>query len=497
MSRKSLAADIDELLNVAPRDYDPEDEPGYDAVARSSSYAEEGADGDDDALVDVPDGRLRLKGGLHDTFDPEDPRSAYAGRRASRRDLDSDSDSEEEEEEEDSDEGEDDDASEEEDAEGGGEQSEGSEDAGSSSEGDQDSAGEDGSDDDDDDDDEENAPELLSSSFAKARRGGSASGGSAVGGGAEPDDATRGTHIKTQKRLWDSLLQLRMRLQPAMESARQLPRPSMQMVLRSAAADAAATAAKQQKKASAGKKRKAAEQVAQRLGGAVEALQSVENELCGLLGDLGDLQQALVDNNGDISESAAKRRRVSQPPPPASGSATSTGDGADDSNSDTDADAGSEDGAKQSGAARRGEWEYLSWEHGLLEPYALHTIDRWGRRVQNKAMGLGLGKGVAFKTLNKPVSAQVDELMQSSRERLLQRTRLKRTQYRVLGTAKAGTAADGSERRDEAALEEAAELGLQPSTHEYDEEVYVSQSHPVSYRLSLSFDLRCLVAAVF
>ena len=47
--------------------------------------------------------------------------------------------------------------------------------------------------------------------------------------GGEADDATRGTHVKTQKQLWDSLLTLRMRLQPAMESARQLPRPTTQV----------------------------------------------------------------------------------------------------------------------------------------------------------------------------------------------------------------------------------------------------------------------------
>ncbi len=165
MSRKSLAADIDDLLNVAPRDYDPDDEPGYDAAARSSSHAEDGGHDDEDALVDVPDGRLRLKGGLHDTFDPEDPRSTYAGRRASRRDLDSEEEEEDDEEddEEEGSEGDDADASEEEEEEkeeeeDGGEQAESSEDAGSSDEDDQDSAGEDDSDDDDDD---ENAPQLL------------------------------------------------------------------------------------------------------------------------------------------------------------------------------------------------------------------------------------------------------------------------------------------------------------------------------------------------
>ena len=82
---------------------------------------------------------------------------------------------------------------------------------------------------------------------------------------------------------------------------------------------------------------------------------------------------------------------------------------------------------------------------------------------------MGLGKGQAFKSLAKPVSSQVDELMESSKERLLQRTRLKRTQYKVLGQSKGEV---GSNERDEAALEEAAEMGLQPSTHEYDDEVY-------------------------
>jgi protein AATF/BFR2 len=238
MSRKSLAADIDDLLNVAPRDYDPDDEPGYDAASRLS-YQDD-AHADDDAPVDIPDGRLRLKGGLHDSFDPEDPKSAYAGRRASRRDLDSDEEEEELEEgeeeadheesdegsdeddgDDDDDDGDDDDEQEEDDEEeeGSGEQSESSEGSedGSGSEDGQESGG------------EEDAPALLSSSFAQARRRDSASGGAAATAGGEADDATRGTHVKTQKQLWDSLLTLRMRLQPAMESARQLPRPTTQV----------------------------------------------------------------------------------------------------------------------------------------------------------------------------------------------------------------------------------------------------------------------------
>ena len=119
------------------------------------------------------------------------------------------------------------------------------------------------------------------------------------------------------------------------------------------------------------------------------------------------------------------------------------------------------------GGAAGGTWEGLQYESALLQPYLIGTIDKWGKRVQNKTMGLG--KGHAFKSLAKPVSAQVDELLETSKERLLQRTRLKRTQYRVLGQSKGE---DGSNERDEAALEEAAEMGLQPSTHEYDEEVY-------------------------
>jgi len=465
MSRKSLAADIDDLLNVAPRDYDPEDEPGYDAVTTSYDHD----DDEHDAPVDVPDGRLRLKGGLHDSFDPEDPSSAYAGRRASRRDLDSsdddeqDDDGEEEENEDDEDEEED----EGDDSSGSGDDDDDDDGSDDDSESDEDDQGEDEDAADDDDEEEmESAPALLSSSFAKTRRRDSNAEDE------EPDDVTKGTHIATQKRLWDSLLQLRMRLQPTMESARQLPRPPAQELLRSAADDAAATATSGKKSS---KKRAAAEQVSQRLGGAVAGLESVESELCGLLGDLGELQQALASNNSEVAESVAKRRKISKPPPPPSAAA---GDGESDEEGDSDEEDGDEEKEKEEEQTDggRSDWDYSEWEGSLLEPYLLGTIDRWGRRVQNKAMGLGIGKGVAFKSLNKPVSAQVDELLQSSRERLLQRTRLKRTQYRVLGQDGGGKGrkADGSERRDEAALEEAAELGLQPSTHEYDEHVYVS-----------------------
>ena len=234
MSRKkvSLAADIDDLLSTStPTDYDPEDQ-GYDAA----SYADGQPEGDEEvdeawnAPVDVPDGRLRLKGGLHDTFDPEDPASAYAGRKASRSELGSsdeedDEDDDEEEEEEESEEEEPTQQlrqrkqQQEEEEEEEEEESEEEEDDDDDAEGSEDGSEEDS-------EEEVEAPAILSSAFSKSRGGAAAD---------EVDDASKGTHIGTQKRLWDSLLQLRMKMQPAMETSRQLPRPAAQMVLRSAA----------------------------------------------------------------------------------------------------------------------------------------------------------------------------------------------------------------------------------------------------------------------
>ena len=51
MKRKSLASDIDDLLSVAPREYDPEEEEHASATAATFDAAEA------PALDDAPDGR--------------------------------------------------------------------------------------------------------------------------------------------------------------------------------------------------------------------------------------------------------------------------------------------------------------------------------------------------------------------------------------------------------------------------------------------------------
>ncbi len=172
-----------------------------------------------------PRRRLRLKGTLHGRFDPADASSAYAGRASSRsaRAAQDASDS-----------GDDEDSSDDDDDMKGGEGGSGRNAAQEESdEGDE--TDESGGDDDaeaqeqeqEQETDGEHAPRLLSAGPGARRRAGSTP--------PSPDDATKGTHIGTQKRLWDSLLQLRMRLQPAMEAARQLPRADAQAALRSGA----------------------------------------------------------------------------------------------------------------------------------------------------------------------------------------------------------------------------------------------------------------------
>ena len=227
-----------------------------------------------------PRRRLRLKGTLHESFDPAEASSAYAGRASSRsaRAAQDASDSG-------SDEDSSDDGDEMKCGEGGGGRNAAQEE---SDEGDE--TDESGDDDDAEEEEEEqeqetdgeHAPRLLSAGPGARRRAGSTP--------PEPDDATKGTHIGTQKRLWDSLLQLRMRLQPAMEAARQLPRADAQAALRSGGG--------------VGQKKR------QRLTAGLDAAAA---ELSGLLGDLGDLQRALVATNLEFSAAVAKRRRL-QPP---------------------------------------------------------------------------------------------------------------------------------------------------------------------------------------
>ena len=64
-------------------------------------------------------------------------------------------------------------------------------------------------------------------------------------------------------------------------------------------------------------------------------------------------------------------------------------------------------------------------------PPQLRTLDSWGKRTQAAAMGMRAV--TSFKSLAKPVSEQVAELLTTNAERLTKRTQLKRTPYTVLG----------------------------------------------------------------
>jgi hypothetical protein len=192
---------------------------------------------------------------------------------------------------------------------------------------------------------------ALEADRSTGERGGDSSGGDSAGssddegsegedggvqilpaGAVASDPVSKGKHVATQKQMWDSFLQLRMRLQTALDAASRTPLPHV----RAAAAAAAGRGAK-----------RGAAALGQLEAGFVGCGEAV----AGLLGELLGLQTALIDATPATTQAcgpAAKRQRG--------------GDGG------------------ESGAL----WAEVEGQQERLRPYFRGTLDKWGKRTQVK-----------------------------------------------------------------------------------------------------------------
>lgn len=212
----------------------------------------------------------------------------------------------------------------------------------------------------------------------------------------EEEGQDKATHVQRQAEIQDSLLRLRVALQPAMSLGNTLPRaPNLREFKRTN-----------------NKITKAAEKTTA--------------ELTGLLKDLQELQVNLVSNgiaDGETALSIASKISVGQPP--------------NLSDSDEDSDAEMTDAKTNTTTLSTDElWESVNSGFGCLgNPDSLdfmnQTLDQWHKKIT-----VGAGRSVLehnFQAINQGIVSQIDKIVQDEYA-LVRRTQLKRNKkLKVLG----------------------------------------------------------------
>ena len=100
-------------------------------------------------------------------------------------------------------------------------------------------------------------------------------------------------------------------------------------------------------------------------------------------------------------------------------------------------------------------WSLISAADRAMQPFRDATIDKWNNKVNASSGALGSGK---FKTLNQSILSQTQQVLQDM-DRLLRRTRVKRSAYRVIGELLHGPA----QRPRSGEADDAAADGKRPS----------------------------------
>ncbi|KAF9578295.1 hypothetical protein BGW38_005989, partial [Lunasporangiospora selenospora] len=101
-------------------------------------------------------------------------------------------------------------------------------------------------------------------------------------------------------------------------------------------------------------------------------------------------------------------------------------------------------------------------------PYRNNTLEKWSNKVQI-ASGIPLNK--KFKAMNQGIMTQISQTM-ADKERLLKRTQLKRSEYRVLGTASKSEEEDKDEEEEGGAEKVPSSGNLDAHLSNHDEEIF-------------------------
>ncbi|KAJ2779763.1 rRNA-processing protein bfr2 [Coemansia interrupta] len=184
------------------------------------------------------------------------------------------------------------------------------------------------------------------------------------------DDVEKGKHVLNQTRMWEGALDARIRAQKFVTAANELPRTDL---------------------------------FAQILGNGAQmddessykALGDARNSVQQLLGSLIELRRVLIAQNEAAQQSQTGTKRKPQ------------------DNSD----------------AIESAWQELEDVRDSFREYRDSSLEKWSNRVQVTA---NIGAAKKFKAVNQGIMHQIDQTL-STKDRLIERTQLKRAEYNIVG----------------------------------------------------------------
>mmetsp|Transcript_10013 Transcript_10013/g.15669 ORF Transcript_10013/g.15669 Transcript_10013/m.15669 type:complete len:234 (-) Transcript_10013:159-860(-) len=113
-----------------------------------------------------------------------------------------------------------------------------------------------------------------------------------------------------------------------------------------------------------------------------------------------------------------------------------------------------------------GVWDRISMADREMIPFRDSTIDKWNSKVM-----LAGNSGSKFKALNQSILTQTQHVLEDM-DRLLRRTRVKRSTYKVIGDTLEAPAQDAEEEGKEEDIAEETAPGRRSLKEEVDEEAY-------------------------
>ncbi|XP_066264917.1 protein AATF-like [Branchiostoma lanceolatum] len=230
-------------------------------------------------------------------------------------------------------------------------------------------------------------------------------------------DIAKAAATKCQLGLWDSLLESRIKLQKALPLTNQLPQPDARSNFIKTGGDPFTSAA-----------------------------QAGAASLRGLLDTLLELQEELLNRNPETSALTE-------------GGTNGKVDVSDEEIASEESDSEVKD--KRPSRKRKHEEtsdypDRLQKRHKLTQKFNLSTIEKWSEKTK---LASGKYNSKAFSSFNKSVREQIDQIL-GDQDRLVKRTQLKRSSYKVLG------------RWADKAGEQELPAKLDPHLKEYDEEIF-------------------------
>ncbi|KAJ1723010.1 rRNA-processing protein bfr2 [Coemansia erecta] len=184
------------------------------------------------------------------------------------------------------------------------------------------------------------------------------------------DDVEKGKHVLNQTRMWEGALDARIRAQKFVTAANELPRPDLFAQI-------------------LGDESQADDEDSSK------ALSDARNSVQQLLGSLIELRRVLIAQNEAAHQSQTGTKRKPQ----------------------------------DSSDAIESAWQELEDVRESFREYRDSSLEKWSNRVQVTA---NIGAAKKLKAVNQGIMHQIDQTL-STKDRLIERTQLKRAEYNIVG----------------------------------------------------------------